>query len=70
MEAYFVPQAQGRWLADLPGLARTQLQALGLRHIFGNDGSLPWCTVRNPELFYSYRRDGRCGRMAACIWLD
>lgn len=70
MEAYFVPQAQGRWLADLPGLARTQLQAWGLRHIFGNDGSLPWCTVRNPELFYSYRRDGRCGRMAACIWLD
>jgi len=64
-----------KYLADLQGLARLRLQALGVTQIYGNDGSAPWCTVSNPSRFFSHRRDassgfGTTGRMAACIWLD
>ncbi|HDK03285.1 MAG TPA: hypothetical protein ENG84_05540, partial [Gammaproteobacteria bacterium] len=27
------------------------------------------CTLRDPRRFYSYRRDGATGRMAALIWI-
>ena len=66
----FKPQVSGKWLADLQGLARLRLAALGVTQIYGNDGKRDWCTVSNPSKFFSYRRDGVCGRMAACIWLD
>lgn len=59
----------GKWLADLPGLARQRLQALGVTQVYGNDGSAPWCTVSNPSRFFSHRRDRVSGRFAACIWL-
>ena len=68
----FVPGRADRWLADLPALARTRLQRLGLHHLTGNDSSAAWCTVSQPRLFFSHRRDagrlGSTGRMAACIW--
>lgn len=67
--ALFVRHGTDKWLANLPGLARLRLQALGLQGVYGNDGSLGWCTVSNPSRFFSYRRSGVCGRMAACIWL-
>ncbi|MGL4808125.1 MAG: laccase domain-containing protein, partial [Giesbergeria sp.] len=60
-------------LADLAGLARQRLQALGITHIYGNDSSADWCTVAQSSRFFSHRRDsaalGGSGRMAACIWL-
>ena len=28
-----------------------------------------WCTYSDPLRFFSYRRDGQCGRMAALVWL-
>ncbi len=69
--------AQGgpdKYVANLAALARDRLQALGITHIYGNDGSSPWCTVANPSQFFSHRRDavrlGSTGRMAACVWLD
>lgn len=74
MESCFVPSPQhsGKWLANLPALARQRLQAMGISQIYGNDGSAPWCTVRNASQFFSHRRDaaalGTTGRMAACIW--
>jgi YfiH family protein len=59
----------GKWLADLPALARQRLHALGVGGVYGNDGSAPWCTVGNPSRFFSYRRDGaRSGRFAALVW--
>ncbi|HSW20253.1 MAG TPA: peptidoglycan editing factor PgeF [Ramlibacter sp.] len=67
--AHFRPGAPGKWLADLPGLARRRLNALGVRSVHGNDGSAQWCTVANPSSFFSHRRDGRSGRFAASIWL-
>ena len=68
--AMFTPKTGGKWLADLQGLARLRLTALGVTQIYGNDGSQPWCTVSNPSRFCSHRRDRVSGRMAACIWLD
>lgn len=66
----FAPHTPGKFLADLPALARMRLQTLGVTHISGNDGTDAWCTVKNPSRFFSFRRDGVTGRMAACIWLD
>lgn len=73
--ACFRPGARDdRWLADLPGLARQRLRALGITRIYGNDGSAGWCTVDNASRFFSHRRDGTrlggSGRMGACIWID
>jgi polyphenol oxidase len=58
----------GKWLADLPALARQRLQALGIGQIYGNDASAGWCTVTQASRFFSHRRDRVSGRLAACIW--
>ena len=73
--AYFRPHASdGKWLADLAGLARHRLRACGVTALYGNDSTSAWCTVANPSWFFSHRRDtarlGSSGRMAACIWLS
>ena len=47
-------------------LARQRLAALGLRSIHADRR----CTYALPESFYSFRRDGVTGRMAALIWLE
>lgn len=62
------PTHQNKWLANLSALARQRLNALGVVSVAGNDGSWPWCTVAQSSRFFSYRRDGRTGRFAACIW--
>jgi polyphenol oxidase len=65
--------APGKYLANLPMLARERLRSLGIEHTYGNDGSRRWCTVSQASAFFSHRRDavrlGSTGRMAACIWL-
>ncbi|NKE65012.1 peptidoglycan editing factor PgeF [Ramlibacter sp. RBP-2] len=67
--ALFMPYGNGKWLADLPGLARRRLRALGIERIHGNDGGTAWCTVADPSRFFSHRRDrGLSGRFAAAIW--
>jgi polyphenol oxidase len=66
----FRPHADGKWLANLPGLARRRLHALGITRIYGNDGRREWCTVSNPSIFFSHRRDRISGRFGASIWLD
>ena len=72
-QTMFRPCGPGKWLADLVGLARQRLRALGIEAIYGNDGGPDWCTASNPSRFFSHRRDavvlGGSGRMAACIWL-
>jgi len=37
---------------------------LGVNDISGGE----WCTVADPTRFFSHRRDGKGGRMAALIW--
>ena len=72
--AKFMPARDGKFMADLAGLARLRLHDLGVLRVFGNDSSAAWCTASQPDLFFSHRRDSlrlrQTGRMAACIWLD
>ncbi len=63
--AAFAPVRPGKWLADLYLLARLRLAAQGVVRVHGGD----FCTYRDDERFFSYRRDGRTGRMASMIWL-
>lgn len=65
----FVPHGAGKFLADLPALARRRLAALGVSAVSGNDGTVQWCTVSDPSRFFSHRRDRRSGRFAASAWL-
>lgn len=62
---HFHPGRAGRWLADLPALARRRLMKCGVASVHGGGA----CTVSDPARFYSYRRDGVTGRMAALAWL-
>ncbi len=66
---FFAPHGPGKWLADLPALARQRLAALGINQVYGNDSSAAWCTVGNPSQFFSHRRGGLSGRFAASIWI-
>jgi YfiH family protein len=62
----FVPQPMpGKWLADIYQLARIRLKHAGVQAIYGGGR----CTFNEADSFYSYRRDGVTGRMAALIWL-
>jgi YfiH family protein len=61
---YFVPNARGRWQADLPGLARRRMRVLGITDLHGGE----WCTFADRRRFFSHRRDGKGGRMAALVW--
>lgn len=60
----FRMNARGRWQADLVGLARLRLASLGLMNVSGGN----WCTYSDRERFFSHRRDGKGGRLAALIW--
>lgn len=62
----FQANGTGRWLADLYELARQRLKALGVAAVHGD----AFCTYQESERFFSYRRDGQCGRMASLMWLD
>lgn len=51
--------------ADIYGLARRILATAGVADIYGGQ----YCTVKEVDRFYSYRRDGATGRMASLIWI-
>jgi len=64
--AAFRPLREGKWLCDLPALARSALRRCGITAIHGGH----WCTHSDPQRFYSYGRGRIPGRMAALIWKD
>ena len=59
------PDGSPRWLANLPQLARDRLLAAGVTAVSGGT----WCTVEDRSRFFSFRRDGVTGRLAAGIAL-
>ncbi|KEI72489.1 peptidoglycan editing factor PgeF [Endozoicomonas elysicola] len=63
----FISGHGDRWFADLYSLACRRLNRFGVNRIYGGE----FCSYDQPELFYSYRRDGKAsGRMASLIWLE
>lgn len=62
----FRPHVPGKWLANLPQLARERLNAAGVVDVTGGE----WCTVTDASRFFSFRRDGVTGRMAGAVWID
>jgi len=62
--ACFEANDNGRWQADLYGLARMKLAAAGVTQIFG--GGL--CTFNDPKRFFSYRRERSTGRIISFIY--
>jgi copper oxidase (laccase) domain-containing protein len=63
---HFAANRRGRWQADLYGLARRRLAAVGVEQVFGGG----YCTASDPQRYFSYRRDGQCGRMASLVWIQ
>ncbi|NOX27604.1 MAG: peptidoglycan editing factor PgeF [Gammaproteobacteria bacterium] len=57
--------SETRWHADLYELVRLRLNRAGVDAIYGGE----FCTYTDSERFFSYRRDGKTGRMASLIWL-
>lgn len=55
-----------KFLADIYLLARKKLQAVGISSIYGGS----FCTVSDKNRFFSYRREGKTGRMASLIWIN
>ncbi len=64
----YAPRSDGspRWRLNLPAVAARRLQHAGVlsEHLSVS----PHCSFSLPELYFSYRRDGVTGRMAAAIW--
>ncbi|NOX69287.1 MAG: peptidoglycan editing factor PgeF [Gammaproteobacteria bacterium] len=63
-EASFAINAAGRWQADLYSLAKLRLNRCGVTAIFGGEH----CTFTERDDFFSYRRDGQCGRMVSLVF--
>ena len=64
-QAFQAIEGSDKYLADLYLLARQRLAHAGVVRVYGGD----FCTYSEPERFFSYRRDGATGRMAALMWL-
>lgn len=64
VEACFEASANGRYLADLKALAQLRLHRCGVSRISVNQE----CTVEQADRYFSYRRDGQCGRMVSLIY--
>jgi YfiH family protein len=62
----FVVHRPGKWLASLPLVARERLSVLGVERVTGGDQ----CTFEDAAQFFSYRREGVTGRMAAAVWIE
>lgn len=65
LAAAFIP-FNDKYLADIYLLARKKLQEVGVTKVYGGG----FCTVTDENRFFSYRREGKTGRMASLIWIN
>jgi YfiH family protein len=63
--AAFVAHGPGKYMADLYALARRRLERAGVTQVSGGG----FCTYREADRFFSYRRAKASGRMGAFIWM-
>jgi YfiH family protein len=62
----FRAHREGKFLADLYALASRRLALAGVSRVHGGG----FCTFRESDRFFSYRREKRSGRMGAFIWIE
>lgn len=62
----FVQHKPGKYMADLYALARLALERAGVARVHGGG----FCTYREADRFFSYRREQKSGRMGAFIWME
>jgi YfiH family protein len=62
----FAKKSGATWSMDLAAIAEAQFRQFGVLEIYGGG----YCTYCDEERFFSYRRDGKTGRMAGFIWLE
>ncbi len=55
-----------KYLANLYMIAKQRLNSIGIKQIYGGN----YCTYTERDLFYSYRRENKTGRMATMIWFE
>ncbi|ANO32149.1 multi-copper polyphenol oxidoreductase [Vibrio breoganii] len=56
----------GKWMADLPLLAKLRLQRAGCHDVTLSG----LCTYSDSERFFSYRRQASTGRQSSFIWIE
>lgn len=61
----FAATGGGKWLADIYHLGRLTLRTIGVDAVYGGGD----CTATDSARFFSYRREGKTGRMATLIWI-
>lgn len=64
-EAFLAARMPDKYLADLSVIACLQARQCGIQHV----STARQCTFSQPEKFFSYRRDGKTGRMGTFIWI-
>ncbi len=62
----FIANGRDKFLTNIYLLARQRLKQAGLNKIYGGR----YCTMKDPHLFFSYRRQKQTGRMVSLIWLE
>jgi len=61
---------KNKYYLDLATAARLKLNYLNIKNISGAGITEDFCTFKDQKNFFSYRRDGKTGRMASLLWID
>jgi len=63
----FINAANGKYLLSMLKVAQLKLQNLGVEKIYVTKN---FCTYKNVNNYYSYRRDASIERMTSLIWME